>query len=78
MKTFNLTVLCQAYYTSSIEVPDDFTREQALEYARKHLDLCPIDSPLEYISDSDELDDENCDFWWGRNVINTSPCRLHQ
>ena len=62
MKTFNLTVLCQAYYTSSIEVPDDFTREQALEYARKHLDLCPIDSPLEYISDSDELDDENCDF----------------
>ena len=64
MKTFNLTVLCQAYYTSSIEVPDDFTREQALEYARKHLDLCPIDSPLEYISDSDELDDENCDFDW--------------
>ena len=64
MKTFNLLVLCQAYYTSYIEVPDDFTREQALEYARKHLDLCPIDSPLEYISDSDELDDENCDFDW--------------
>lgn len=62
MKTLNLTVCCKAYYNSSIEVPDDFTREQALEYAKAHLNEVPIVDGLEYVSESDELDEDNCDF----------------
>lgn len=62
MKTFNLTIVCKAYYNSSIEVPDHFTREQALEYAKAHLSEVPIVDGLEYVSGSDELDGDNCDF----------------
>lgn len=62
LKTFNLTIVCKAYYNSSIEVPDDFTREQTLEYARVHLSEVPIVDGLEYVSGSDELDEDNCDF----------------
>lgn len=62
LKIFNLTVVCKAYYKSSIAVPDDFTREQALEYAKAHLNRVPIVDGLEYISESDELDEDNCDF----------------
>ena len=60
-KTLNVSVLCQAYYNSSIEVPDGLSREEALDYARKHLDSIPL-GVLEYVSDSDQLDEENCDF----------------
>lgn len=61
MKTLNVTVQCMAYYKSSIEVPDDMTLEEAIEYANDHLDEIPC-GELEYVSDSDELDTENCDF----------------
>jgi hypothetical protein len=62
MKILNVTVLCQAYYNSYIEVPDDMTFDEAIEYAKEHIDDIPILSPLEYVSCSDELDVENCDF----------------
>lgn len=62
MKTLNVTILCQAYYTSHIEVPDDMTFEEAIEYAKEHIEDIPINSELEYVSCSDELDVENCDF----------------
>lgn len=61
MKRLNVTVQCMAVYNSSIEVPDDMTLEEAIDYARYHLDEIPC-GELEYISDSDELDEENCDF----------------
>ena len=61
MKRLNVTVQCMAIYNSSIEVPDDMTLEEAIEYAKEHLDEIPC-GELEYISDSDELDEENCDF----------------
>lgn len=61
MKKLNVTVQCMAVYNSSIEVPDDMTLEEAIEYAKGHLDEIPC-SELEYVSDSDELDEENCDF----------------
>lgn len=60
-RTLNVTVLCQACYNSSIEVPADFSREQALDYAREHLEDIPL-GVLEYVTDSDQLDEENCDF----------------
>ena len=61
MKKLNVTATCMAVYCSSIEVPDDMTLEEAIEYAKKHINEIPI-GEMEYISDSDEIDEENCDF----------------
>ena len=62
MKKLNVTIFCQATYNSSIEVPDNYTLKQAIEHAKKHIDEIPIMSDLEYISGSDILDEENCEF----------------
>lgn len=62
MKKFNVTIQCMAVYNSSIMVPDDLTHDQAIDYAKKHIDEIPIKSELEYISDSDVLDEDNCGF----------------
>lgn len=61
MKRLNVTVRCMAVYNSSIEVPDDMSEEEAIQYAKKHLDEIPC-GELDYISNSDELDEENCEF----------------
>ena len=61
MKKLNVTVVCMAVYNSSIEVPKEMTLEEAIEYAREHIDEIPV-GELEWISDSDELDEWNCDF----------------
>lgn len=60
-KTLNVTVLCQACYNSSIEVPDELSREEALDYVKEHLSDIPL-GDLEYVTDSDQLDEENCAF----------------
>ncbi len=60
-KTLNVMVLCQAYYKGSIEVPVELSREEALNYPREHLEEIPL-GVLEYVTDSDQLDEENCDF----------------
>lgn len=44
-------------YRSSIEVPDDMSIEEAVEYAREYIDEIPCDE-LDYVSD-DELDEKN-------------------
>ena len=62
MKILNVTVVCMAYYNSYIEVPDDMNFDDAIDYAKEHIEDIPINSPLEYISGSDELDVDNCDF----------------
>lgn len=61
-KKLNLTIVCQAIYQSHIIVPVDMSFEEAIEYAKQHLNECNIETPLEYVSDSDSLDEENCDF----------------
>lgn len=61
MKVFNVAVQCMAVYNSIIEVPNEFTLKEAIEYAKEHIDEIPI-SNLEYISDSDIVDEENCGF----------------
>lgn len=61
MKKLNVTVQCMAIYNSTIEVPDDMTLEEAIEYAQENLDKIPLDE-LEYVPDSDQLDCDNCDF----------------
>ena len=50
-----------AVYNSAIMVPDELTFEEAIQYAKDHINEINI-GELEYISDSDELDEENCDF----------------
>ena len=41
MKRLNVTVFCKAVYNSGIDVPDNMTREEAIEYAKAHLDEIP-------------------------------------
>ena len=59
MARLNVTVNCMATYNSSIDIPDGLTHEEALQYANDHIKEIPL-GPLEYIPDSDELDEENC------------------
>lgn len=61
-KKFIASCTCMAYYTGSIEVPADYTLKQAIAYAKEHIDDIPIEPDLEYIGDSDELDEGHCEF----------------
>ena len=61
MKKLNVTVQCMTIYNSTIEVPDDMTLDEAIEYAQENLDKIPL-GELEYGPDSDQLDCDNCDF----------------
>ena len=61
MKKLNVTIQCMAVYNSSIEVPEEMTLEEAIEYAKNHLNEIPLEE-LEYVDDSDILDEDNCDF----------------
>lgn len=60
-KTLNITAQCLAVYNNSIEVPFDMSLEEAVQYAKDHIDEISI-GELEYISDSDQIDEENCCF----------------
>ena len=40
---------------------DTFTIDEAIKYAKEHITKIPLGT-LEYITDSDELDEENCEF----------------
>ena len=61
MRRLNVTVQCMAVYCSGIDVPDELSFEEAIEYAKEHINEIPC-GVLEYISDSDVLDEENCNF----------------
>ena len=61
MKKLNVTITCMAVYNSQIEVPDDATLEEAIEIAKENIKDIPL-GELEYVPDSDILDEENCDF----------------
>lgn len=61
MRKLNVTIECLAMYNSSIMVPSELTFEEAIEYAKKHIAEIPLGT-LEYVSESDNLDVENCDF----------------
>ena len=60
MARLNVTVYCKAVYNSGIEVPDNMSLEDAIQYARENLDKIPV-GVMEYIANSDVLDEENCD-----------------
>lgn len=62
MKTLYMCINCQAYYEAEIQVPDDMTLDEAIEYAQEHLDEIPL-GDLEYVPYSDELDVGNCELY---------------
>ena len=61
MRKFNVTVQCLAVYNSNIMVPDELTFDEAIQYAKDHIDEIRL-GELDYVVGSDELDEENCDF----------------
>ena len=56
-----VTVSCMAVCNSAIDVPEGMSIDEAIAYAKEHIAEIPL-GPLEYVSDSDQLDEENCDF----------------
>ena len=38
MKRLNVTIDCMAVYNSAIMVPDELTLEEAIQYAKDHID----------------------------------------
>ena len=60
-KTLKFNVFCSASYTSSIEVPENMSLEDAIEYAQDNLKDCPI-YDMEYVEGGDILDEESCHF----------------
>lgn len=62
MKKFNVTMTFLSVGTTTIEVPDELTLEQAIEYAKENIKSIPIPYNAEYVDDSDIIDEENCDF----------------
>lgn len=62
MKTLKVHVNCQAYYESFIEVPDDMTLEEAIEYAQESIDEIPW-GELNHLDYSDEIDVEMCELF---------------
>lgn len=60
MARLNVTIQCMAVYNSGIEIPDNMSLEEAIQYAKENLDKIPL-GVMEYVADSDVLDEENCD-----------------
>lgn len=60
-KRLNVTVSCLAVYNSVIDVPAEMSLEEAIQYTKEHTEEIPL-GVLEYVSDSDQLDEENCSF----------------
>lgn len=60
-KKLNLTINCQAVYNSSIDVPEHLSFDEAISYAKQHLDDIRMGT-LKYIKGSDKIDVDNCDF----------------
>jgi len=61
MKRLNVTVQCLAVYNSSLLVPAEMSLKEAISFAKEHRAEIPL-GQLEYVPDSDQLDEENCDF----------------
>lgn len=59
-KVLKVVVNCLATYESEIIVPEFFTRDEAIEYAKQNLDSIPV-GELNWIDDS-EIDEYSCDF----------------
>lgn len=57
----DVTVQCLATYRSSIRVPKGLSLEEAVAYAKEHIGAIDLGT-LQYVPDSDELDESCCSF----------------
>lgn len=55
----NVTVKCLASYESKIPVPDGLTLDEAIKYAKEHIENIPH-GYLEYVPGEDSLIEEEC------------------
>lgn len=60
-KTLNVRIWCQASYDGEIEVPRSMTLEEAIEYAKEHIEEIPLGA-MDHLAYSDEIDEEGCEF----------------
>ena len=62
-KTLEVNIWCNAAYKTKIEVPEDMSLEDAIEYADEHLEEIPIPATgIEWIPGGEELIWEDCRF----------------
>ena len=59
MQKLNLSIKCGVVYNTCIMVPDGMTKEEAIRYAKTHIDQMPI-TTLTYIPKSDEVLEDTC------------------
>lgn len=55
----NVTVKCTASYKSKLSVPDGLTLDEAIKYAKEHIEYIPLRC-LEYIPGEEALIEEEC------------------
>lgn len=61
MKPLFVSVNCMSIYNSSLMVPAYMSIDEAIEYAKNQINDIPLGT-LEYVPDSDSIDEENCCF----------------
>ena len=61
-KIFKFGVTWQYYGTQAVEVPEDFTQEQAEQYVQEHWWEIDLPDNGEYVDNSDEPDFEDSSF----------------
>lgn len=62
MKKFNVTYQYSVMGTVTIDVPEKMNIEEAIQYAKEHIDELPLPQDASYLEGSDIIDEENCDF----------------
>jgi divalent metal cation (Fe/Co/Zn/Cd) transporter len=62
MKRLHITLVYSVVGDTHLDVPDELSVEEAIEYAKEHMDYVRLPYNAEYIEDSEVLDEENCDF----------------
>lgn len=67
MKTLEYVATCKATYRATIEVPDHYTREQALRYLKDHIGEQEI-GRLHYMPNSDVILEEYSGFQRERGI----------
>lgn len=62
LKRLNIKMAYTFVGDTYIDVPKNFSLEEAMKYAQKHLDKIPIAPNTEYVPDSDNFELEDCSF----------------
>lgn len=62
MKKFTITVLYTSVGTVTIDVPEEYTLAQAIQWAKENTDQISLPYNAEYVDGSLIIDEENCDF----------------